>query len=196
MTRSLPATMASPPSSASMLATRMNLSTSLACAASRSTKHFWLLRMVARITSSRNVAGNSRSNEPISTTGHSTRPATSASRPSSSTSSSPCAKASCFASVRMMSRRRSASSTTLALSSFCMIIGEAAHGERLRRQEAMAARLVARRDAVDRKRHDVRLLGLRPERRHDGMQRPHPSQRAGLLRAARPSAWISARESP
>ena len=30
----------------------MNLLTSLACAASRSTKHFWLLRMVARITSS------------------------------------------------------------------------------------------------------------------------------------------------
>ena len=59
------------------------------------------------------------SNEPISTTGHSTRPATSLSRPSSSTSSSPCAKASCFASVRMMSRRRSASSTTLALSSLC-----------------------------------------------------------------------------
>ena len=51
----------------------------------------------------------------------------------------------------------------------------------------MTARLVARRDAVDRKRHDVRLLGLRPERRHDGMQRPHPIQRAGLLRARAPA---------
>ena len=51
MTRSLPATIALPPSLASSLATRMNLLTSLALAASRSTKHFWLLRMVARITS-------------------------------------------------------------------------------------------------------------------------------------------------
>ena len=44
------------------------------------------------------------------------------------------------------------------------VIGEPAHRERLRRQEAVAARLVAGRDAVDRKRHDVRLLGLRAER--------------------------------
>ena len=34
-----------------MLATRMNLSTSCAVCGSRSTKHFWLLRMVVRITS-------------------------------------------------------------------------------------------------------------------------------------------------
>ena len=37
---------------ASSFATRMNLLTSFAVCGSRSTKHFWLLRMVARITSS------------------------------------------------------------------------------------------------------------------------------------------------
>ena len=47
---------------------------------SRSTKHFWLLRMVARITSG-GIARNASSNEPISTTGHSTRPATSSAGP-------------------------------------------------------------------------------------------------------------------
>ena len=73
MTRSLPATIALPPSLASMLATRMNLLASFAVCGSRSTKHFWLLRMVARITSS-GIARNASSNEPISTTGHSTRP--------------------------------------------------------------------------------------------------------------------------
>src|SRR6202035_753791 len=51
MTRSLPATIALPPSGASMLATRMNLSTSAAVCGSRSTKHFWLTRMVVRMTS-------------------------------------------------------------------------------------------------------------------------------------------------
>ena len=40
---------------------------------SLTTKHFWLLRMVARITSP-GIDRNSSSNEPISTTGHSTRP--------------------------------------------------------------------------------------------------------------------------
>ena len=46
----------------------------------RSTKHFWFLRMVVRITSA-GIDRNAASNAPISTTGHSTRPATSASRP-------------------------------------------------------------------------------------------------------------------
>ena len=47
----------------------------------------------------------------------------------------------------------------------------------------MAARLVAGGDAVDRERHDLRLLGLRPEGRDDGMQRPHPGERARLADA-------------
>ncbi len=85
---------------------------------SRRQKHFWLARMVAMITSS----GTSRkagSNEPIITTGHSTRPATSSSRPSSWMTLRPCAKARLSASARMISLRRSRSSTTLAFSSAC-----------------------------------------------------------------------------
>ena len=50
--KSLPATMTLPPSLASMLAVTMNLLVSLPVLGSRTTKHFWLLRMVARITSS------------------------------------------------------------------------------------------------------------------------------------------------
>ena len=46
--------------------------------APRRTKHFWLARIVARITSG-GSSRNSGSNSPISTTGHSTRPATSSS---------------------------------------------------------------------------------------------------------------------
>ena len=73
ITRSLPAMIASPPSLASMLAVRMNLLAQLAGRGIATTKHFWLLRMVARITSP-GIDRNSLSNEPISTTGHSTRP--------------------------------------------------------------------------------------------------------------------------
>ena len=61
-----------------MLAVRMNLLTSLPVAGSLTTKHFMLLRMVARITSP-GIERNSCSNDPISTTGHSTSPATSSS---------------------------------------------------------------------------------------------------------------------
>jgi hypothetical protein len=60
---------------------------------------------------------NDSSNSPISTTGHSTSPATSLSNASSSTSSKPCAKARFLASVTMISLRRAGSSTTLAFSS-------------------------------------------------------------------------------
>ncbi len=119
MTRSLPATMALPPSLASMFDTRMNLLVSFAVFGSRTTKHFWLLRMVARMTSS-GMARNALSNEPISTTGHSTRPATSASSPSSSTSSKPCANARVLASVKIICARRAGSTTTLAASSLAM----------------------------------------------------------------------------
>ncbi len=64
----------------------MNLLASRAVFGSRSTKHFWLARMVVRITSG-GIDRNASSNEPISTTGHSTSPATSASSPASSMSS-------------------------------------------------------------------------------------------------------------
>src|SRR5690348_5366480 len=54
MTRSLPATITLPPSVASILAVTMNLLVSLPVLGSLTTKHFWLLRIVARITSPRN----------------------------------------------------------------------------------------------------------------------------------------------
>ena len=60
------------------------------------------------------------------------------------------------------------------------VVLQPAHLERLRRHEAMAARLVAGRDAVDREGDDVGLLGLRPEGGDNGMQRPHPAERAGF----------------
>ncbi len=56
-----------------------------------------------------------------------------------------------------------------------------------RRHEAMAARDVAGGDAVDFERHDVGLLGLRPESGDDGMQRPHPGERTGLGRWRAPA---------
>ncbi len=58
----------------------------------------------------------------------------------------------------------------------------------------MAARFIARRDAVDRERHDLRVLGLRPERRDDRMQRPHPGERAGVLRARAPAHRLRPRK--
>ena len=69
---------------------------------------------------------------PISTTGHSTRPATSSSSAWSSTSSKPCAKARFLASARICALRRSGSSTTLALASFATIVVEAPHLDRVR----------------------------------------------------------------
>ena len=83
----------------------------------RVTKHFWFARIVSRMISA-GIARKSVSNSPISTTGHSTSPDTSSSRPSSSTNSSPLAKAMFFASARMISLRRSASMMTFAASSF------------------------------------------------------------------------------
>ena len=138
--------------------------------------------MVARITSS-GICRKLSSNEPISTTGHSTRPATSSSSPSSSTSSSPARR-------RGSSRRRDDLAPPLriehdlGLLELGHVVVEPAHRDRRRREEAMAAGRVAGCDAVDRKRHDVRLLGLRPEGRDDRMQRPHPVERARLRRCS------------
>ena len=75
----------------------------------------------------------------------------------------------------------------LGLVELLQIIVEAAHRERLRRHEAMAARDIAGGNAVDVERHDVGLLGLRSEGREDGMQRPHPGERAGLRRRRAPA---------
>ena len=66
----------------------------------------------------------------------------------------------------------------LGLPELALIIVETPHRERLRREESMAARLIAGREAADRKRNHIRLLGLRPKHGDDRMQRPHPGQRA------------------
>ena len=58
----------------------------------------------------------------------------------------------------------------------------------------MAARRIARRDTVYCERHDVGVLGLRPEGRDDGMQRPHPAERAGLRRGRAPAHRFRPRE--
>ena len=71
---------------------------------------------MARITSS-GIFRNASSNDPISTTGHSTSPATSSSSPISSTTSSLWAKARFFASASTIRIRCSGSSTTFAASS-------------------------------------------------------------------------------
>ena len=105
-------------------------------------------------------------------------PATSSSRASSSTSSSPRAKARLRASARMISLRRSASSTTYAFSQRGHVILEAAHEDEVARHEAVTARHVGGADAVDLERDDFRLLGLGAERAEDGLQRAHPAQRA------------------
>ena len=91
-----------------------------------------------------------------------------------------------------MSLRRSRIEHDLGIEQFCLIILEAAHGNRRRRHEAVAKGGLAGLDAVDGEFHDIGLFGLEAEGRGDRMQRPHPGQRAGLAPSARPSASISA----
>ena len=102
------------------------------------TKHFWLLRMVARITSPRNrqeflVERAHQHHRPFDQAGdlvqQHLRP-----RPVQS----PARRRGCLASARMMSLRRCGSSTTFAVSQLGLVIVEAAHRDRGRRHEAMA----------------------------------------------------------
>ena len=67
------------------------------------------------------------------------------------------------------------------------VVLEPAHLEWLRRHEPVPARLVAGLDSIDRERNDLWFLGLRPESCDNGMQRPHPSKRARLLRLLAPA---------
>ena len=123
------------------------------------------------------------SKEPISTTGHSVSPAFSASSASSSTRSS-FAPWRARAPARRSARARSSPSRmTLCARSF-LRSRRSSSPRTARCHEAMAARDVAALDAVDLERHDLAV-----EQAKDRMQRPHPAKLA-----ARPSAWISARE--
>ena len=152
--------------------------------------------MVARITSS-GIARNASSNAPISTTGHSTRPATSASRPSSSTSSKPCAKARFLASVEDHLRAARRIEHDLGRFELRHVVVEPAHLDRRRRQEAVAVGGVA---------------GRRCRRSSNGttsgssVSGPNVAtiecsgrtqlSAPGLRRTPRPSASTSARETP
>src|SRR5215467_8421565 len=75
----------------------------------------------------------------------------------------------------------------LGLLKLLRVVLESAHLEWLRRHEAVAARLVAGPDPVDRERDDLWLLGFWPESRDNGMQWPHPSERTRLLRLLAPT---------
>ena len=77
---------------------------------------------------------------PISTTGHSARPATSSSRPSSAISSRPSTKACCFAPRRMISLRSLGIEDHMRVAQLLFVILEMAHFDGLAvRKEAMAA---------------------------------------------------------
>ena len=152
----------------------------------RVTKHFWLARMVSRITSA-GMSRNASSKSPISTTGHSTSPDTSSSRPSSSTSSSPLAKAR-FCGVGEDDLLAPVGvDDDLGRLQLRGIVVEAAHADRARRMEAVAVGDVAGADAVDLEIDHHRLLGLRPEGADDRLQRAHPAQRARLGRGRAPA---------
>ena len=115
-TRPLPARIVAPSSAVSRFATVTNFSMR-PVAGFRTEKNFWC----SFIEVCRTSGGRSRNFSPmgpISTTGHSTRPATSASRPLSSTTSRPWAKAICAASCQIFSARSAGSSTTFAAASF------------------------------------------------------------------------------
>ncbi len=77
---------------------------------------------------------------------------------------------------------------------FLLVVVEPANGKRRRREKAVAARLVARDDATDRKWHHVGLFGLRAESRNNRMERPHPRERARVLRAHAPAHRFRPRE--
>ena len=155
-----------------MLATTAKRLASLPVFGSRRAKYFWCVRMeVWRISGGTSM--NAESISPISTTGHSARPITSLARPSSSISSRPSAKAFCFASCRMVSRRSAPSRITCARAQLRLVVVEAAHLDCTLRKKAVAARGVAAFHAGDLERHDLAVEG-----RDDGMQRAHPAEAA------------------
>ena len=109
-TLALPATIAAPPSAASILAVQTKLGASFPTPSTQA-KYFWLVRMVSWITS----GGTSRkagSNPPSSGTGHSVSPAFSATSPSSGETVSPAAAAASAAPSRMIASRSSAERMT------------------------------------------------------------------------------------
>ena len=111
-TRSLPATIALPPSSASILATTPKRGASEP-SSFNSEKYFWCDRIDVISTSS-GTSINSLSIVPRRTTGHSTNPVTSSNRPGSLRTVKPTSLASAVRSASIFARRCAGSSITFA----------------------------------------------------------------------------------
>ena len=114
---------------------------------------------------------------PISTTGHSTRPAISASRGWSSTTSRPWAKASWVASCQTAVGALGGVEQDEGAAEFGGVVLEAGDLERGGGHEAVAAGEVAGGDAVDGEGHDLGA-GLGGEEAEDRVQRADPAQGA------------------
>ena len=138
--------------------------------------------MVARITSG-GIARNASSNEPISTTGHSTRPGDLLQQPLVLDQLEALREGEVLGVGQddLAAARRV--EHDLGLFELGHVVVEAAHLDR-RRAPGSGGRAWSSPDcdAADLEPHDLGLFGLRPEGRDDGMQRPHPVERARLRR--------------
>ena len=185
MTRPLPATIALPPSGASMLATRTKRGGSEP-SGRRSTKHFWLARMVARITSG-GIARNSSSkladqdHRPLDQAGDFLQ--------QSLVLDQLQAERQCLVAGAVEDDVLPPVGVEDHLRLFELdgIVVEAADRDRLRREEAMAVGDVAGPDAVDLEIDHLRIRGLRPEGADDRMQRAHPGEAPRLCRGGAPA---------
>ncbi len=155
----------------------MNLLASFPVFGSRSTKHFWLLRIVARITSG-GMPRKAASKLPISTTGHSTRPGDFFEQAFVLDQLQPLRQRQVLGVGEDVGLAPVRVGHDLGRVQLRQIILEPLHLDRPRRVHAVAVGDVAGFDAVDLEFHDLRLLGLRPEGAEDRMQRPHPVERA------------------
>ena len=173
MTFSLPATMVLPPSLAFRLVTSRKWFDSFL--PWRSEKHFWCV-FIDVVRHSAGTARNDLSNSPMSTVGHSVRPAFSAASASSSTSVRCASLASACAPSLMRRRTRGGIEHDLVLLQLLLVVGEARHLERLVAEEAMAARFLAGLDAGDLERHHLAV-----EQQHDRMQRADPAQLGAVV---------------
>ena len=175
----------SPPSLASMLATKTKCGASLP--SDWQAKYFWLTRMVSWMTSRRQLPGRRDRNWPSNGTGNSVSPAFSATRPSSGTiSTAPAASRGALPDQRLAFLRVD---DDVAGAQLLDIIVGAADGDRAGMVEAVADRGRAR---ISRRRSRIRRSPRRAGRRCPAAGGPS----AGIRSTAklRPSASTWARE--
>ena len=130
---------------------------------------------------------NASSILPISTTGHSARPDTSSSRPSSSIQSSPSAKAFCFIVVQDDAAALVGVQHHMRIMQFLDVIVEAADLDRPLRQEAMAIGRASAFDACEGERHDLAVaacttMACSGRTQRTGRARPAHGFRPGQFR--------------